>query len=203
MLAAIINVVILIIYNKNYWKAGILAVVYIFFAIVYKKAKEKFVDSEIQYKIDNLKIIIASIITTSLIFVAINFSFNYGYKYAFLMSMSSLSVVIILCWIVIYIIGSIILTEINPKKKSLFLGEFIESIFESITNIAVVILVISYFFCDFYPSFEPLDKIVLSVLALPLPAIKMSNFIISEYYEYERQEKYKKEKYKYDFYNYE
>jgi len=199
---------VILIYTKKCLEAGLLALVFIFFAIGYKIEKKEFVNSEIQDKIDQLKNIIASIITMSLLFVAVNFIFNYVYEYSFLMSMVSLSVVIILCWIVTYIIGSNILTEINPKKKSLFLGEFIESIFESITNIAVVILVISYIFSAFYLSFEPLGKIVLSVLALILPTIKMSNFIISEYYEYERQEQakqkqQKQEKYKYDFYNYE
>ena len=194
--------------NKSCLEAVLLAVVFILFAIVYIKEKKKFFTSEIQYKMDQLKINTAAMIITSLIFVTINFCFNYSYKDSFIGSMVSLSVVTILCWILTYILGSNILKEINPKKKSLFFGKFIESIFESITNIATVILVISNIFCAFYPAIEPLGKIVLSVLALLLPTIKMCNFILSEYYHYEKKEQaklkqQKQEKYKYDFYNYE
>lgn len=187
--------------------------------IIYNKEKVKFVNYEIKDKMVEFKIDIAALIITDSFSILAFSCINVINKTVFWGPMVSLAIFIFLSWVVTYKSGTIILTEINPKKKSIFFSELIESIFERTTSLIVFIIVISLiiFDNDFYyvdPSFEQVVKIELPTLALLLPTIKMYNFIISEYYEYsknneerekrkhEELEQKRKEKYRYDFYNY-
>lgn len=190
---------------------SILLVFSIILIILYNKDREKFVNCEIKDKMEEFKTNMVALIVTELTFIIIFSFINVFTKTVFWGPMVSLAIFIFLSWIITYKYGSIILTEINPKKKSLFFWNLIESIFERTTSLIAFLMVISFIilnnkFYDFDPLFEQVVKINLPILALLLPTIKMYNFIISEYYEYSNNKKeleqQKKEKYKYDLYNY-
>ena len=198
--------------NKDWEESTILIAFSVIFIILYNKYRKKFVKCEIKDQMEKFKTDMAALIATVLIGVIIFSFINAFTKTVFWLSMVSLAIFIFLSWIITYKLGSFILTEINPKKKSLFFGDLIESIFERTTSLIAFLIVISFFILNtkFYklnPSFAQVVKIDLPILALLLPTIKMCNFILSEYYDYEKKEQakqkqQKQEKYKYDFYNY-
>lgn len=199
--------------NKNREESTILIVFSFIFIILYNKDRKKFAKCEIKDQMEKFKTNMAVLIATELTAVIIFSFINAFTKTVFWIPMASLAIFIFLSWIITYKLGSFILTEINPKKKSLFFWDLIESIFERTTSLIAFLIIISFIILNnkFYklnPSFAQVVKIDLPILALLLPTIKMCNFILSEYYYYEKKEQakqkqQKQEKYKYDFYNYE
>lgn len=201
----------LLIKSKNYTDivpTVELVIIPIFFNVYIMKERKRTTNSEIKTNIQQFKDNTLSMIGFVLLFTGFNFFFNAHREKDFWLYLVSVAVFIIWLWIFTYNIGFVILAKINPKRKSIFFGKFIESIFECATNLTIVILLASYVFShDFSVSFERITKTVLPLLALIIPVIKIYNFIISEYYEYEKQEKQEKdkqekEKYQYDLYNY-
>ena len=84
--------------------------------------------------------------------------------------------------------GNEILTIIKSKKKEAFLGETIESIFEEMSDFAPAILII-FFIANSYctTGIEEITKIVSLIIVLAIPSIKMYNFVLSEFSEYEKE----------------
>ena len=185
--------VIYLICSKNYkniFLLAIIAVFILFFNLYFLNQKKQFINSKIQNNIQQLKNNTTATIFAILLFIAIDFLWNDSTKKLFWEFLVSISIVIIWSWFFTYNIGSAILAQINPKKKSIFFGNFIESIFGCASNLTAVMLAITYVFSDdFYISIslEKIVRTVLPILALMLPTNKMYNFIISEYYEYEKE----------------
>lgn len=173
------------------YTAGIILLVvavFVFIIYVYISDWEKFINSEIQDKIGTLTNDTFAIISSILICTILNALFNDSTKELFWVFFVCEAALILFSWCSTYKIGSIILRDINPKKKSEFWGIFIESFFGSTSNLTAIILVISYIISgNFTKSFDSVVKTVLPILALLLPTIKMYNFIMSEYSEYSEE----------------
>lgn len=84
--------------------------------------------------------------------------------------------------------GNEILTIIKSKKKEAFLCETFESIFEEMSDFAPAILII-FFIANSYctTGIEDITKIVSLIIVLAIPSIKMYNFVLSEFSEYEKE----------------
>ena len=201
---------------KNIVLIAALAIIFSFFNVYIMKERKRTINSENKTNIQQFKVKIWIMISFVLLFTGLNFFFNAHCEKDFWLYLVFIYAYIIWLWLFTYDIGFVILAKINPKRESIFLGKFIELIFECATNLTVIILLVSYAFSnDFSISLERIIKTVLPLLALIIPVIKNYNFIISEYYEYEKQEqakkkqqkqekdKQEKEKYQHDFYNYE
>lgn len=201
---------------KNIVQIAGLAIIFCFLNVYLIKERKRTINSEIKTNIQKFKDNIGTMIGSVLLFTGLNFFLNAHCEKDFWLYLVSIYALIIWLWFFTYDIGFVILAKINPKIESIFFGNLIELIFECATNLTVIILLVSYAFSnDFSVSFERIIKTVLPLLALIIPAIKIYNFIISEYYEYEKQEqakqkqqkqekdKQEKEKYQHDLYNYE
>ena len=149
---------------------------------------KKFINSEIQYKIGQLKENTLCIIILIIGATTFDMFSNDRTKELFWIFIACEAVLILFSWLSTYKIGAIILRDISSKKKSEFWGIFIESFFGSTSNLTAIILIISYIISgDFTKSFDNVVKTVLPILALLLPTIKMYNFIMSEYSEYSEE----------------
>lgn len=174
----------------SYFTGLIILTVFVFFCIicVYIVDWKKFKNSEIQYKIGQLKENTLGIIILIIGATILDVCSNDRTKESFWIFIVCEAGFILLSWGSTYKIGAIILRDISSKKKSEFWGIFIESFFGSTSNLTAIILVISYIISgNFTKSFDSVVKTVLPILALLLPTIKMYNFIMSEYSEYSEE----------------
>lgn len=165
-----------------------LAIIFFFLNVYIIKERKRTTNFEIKTNIQQFKDNTGSMIGFVLLFIGFNFFFNAHHEKEFWLYLVSISAYIIWLWVFTYDIGFVILAKINPKRESIFFGKFIELMFECATNLTVIILLVSYAFSnDFSISLERIIKTVLPLLALIIPVIKIYNFIISEYYEYEKE----------------
>lgn len=184
-----LNIICPILLNLYAFFLLIVAPTIIILLVTFSSFKDTIDKSDLKRKRSELKENIIIVVITILCTVILNLLYNYFKdKHCFWAVLIAVAIFTICAWYYTFYAGRKILMEINPKKKNIFLGNAIESVFESSSSLTVVILITSFYFNPkkSYTSEQVINSTFL-ILVLLVPIIKMYNFLLSEYYEYDKK----------------
>lgn len=156
--------------------------------VLFSSLKDDIDEANLEGKRSELKTSIISVVAAILFTVILNLRNYFKDKHCFWAVLIAVAILTICAWYYTFYAGRKILMEINPKKENIFLGNAIESVFESSSSLTVVILITSFYFNPkkSYTSEQVINSTFL-ILVLLMPIIKMYNFLLSEYYEYDKE----------------
>lgn len=156
--------------------------------VLFSLLKDTIDESDLEGKRSELKNNIFIVVITISITVILNLYNYFKNNHLFWTVLLAVAALTICGWYYTFYAGRKILMEINPKKENIFLGNAIESVFGSSSSLAVIILITSFFFNPEKSSTsEQVINSTFLILFLLMPIIKMYNFLLSEYYEYDKQ----------------